>query len=166
MIKIVQQRGLGKEVDHIEEQQFEGKTVQTTSRKWLDNPTDYTLVTKDSITINNLVFTFAQGKDIEFESPHEQISNARRDDKGVLHATLIKRYSGEDKHIFETENCDCSFNHPQDRSLELKTFRASVYKEPEVVKITKELETVESEIKAMEDDALRSIIQDRLEGKM
>ena len=161
MIKIVQQRGLGKEVDHIEEQQFEGKTVQTTSRKWQDNPTDYTSVTEDSITINNLVFTFAQGKDIEFESPHEQISNARRDDKGVLHATLIKRYSGEDKHIFETENCDCSFNPPQDNT-EIETIEVTIYVESEETKITKELQTVETEIKAMEDEALKSLIQSRL----
>ena len=161
MIKIVQQRGSGKEVDHIEEQQFEGKTVQSTSRKWQDNPTDYTLVTKDSITLNNLVFTFAQGKDIEFDSPDEQILNPRRDDKGVLHATLIKRYSGEDKHIFETKDCDCSFNPPQDNT-EIETIEVTIYVESEETKIAKELQTIESEIKTIEDEALKSLIQSRL----
>ena len=160
MIKIIQQRGLGKEVNHIEEE-IKGEIIQHTSLKWLDNPTDYTCFTDNSITINKQVFTFPKGEDVKFNRPHEQIINPERDSNGVLHATIIKRYSVEHKHIFEAEDCDCSFNPPRDNT-EQEVIAATIYIESTEIKIIKELQEIETEIKSMEDNALQSLILDRL----
>ncbi len=125
--------------------------------------TDLVNYTKDSITINEQLFTFSEGADLLFESPHEQILNPRRDDKGLLHATVIKQYTGKDKMHYEGEDRKKILTDEDmqiDKSLPVVT--AKIYIEPEETKIAKELQTIESEIKTMEDNALKSLIQSRL----
>ena len=125
--------------------------------------TDLVNYTKDSIILNSQEFTFIVGKDLIFESPHEQISRPIRDDKGVLHATVIKQYTGKDKMHYEGEDRKKILTDEDmqiDKSLPVVT--AKIYIEPEETKIAKELQTIESEIKTMEDNALKSLIQSRL----
>ena len=65
-----------------------------TDRVWYD---------KDSITLNGQPYQFPKGKNIRFESPNEQISDAYRDAEGSLHATVLKHYTKADQHIFENQ---------------------------------------------------------------
>ena len=76
----------------------------TLQRNDLKERTDLVSYTEDTITLNEQEFTFPEGTDLVFESPNEQIIDPKRDNKGVLHATIIKQYNNADRMIFE--NCD------------------------------------------------------------
>ena len=73
-------------------------------RNDLKEISDLVSYTKDTITINGQLFTFSEGVDLLFKSPHDQIFDPKRDSKGILHATIIKQYTGKEKTVFET--CD------------------------------------------------------------
>ena len=130
-----------------------------------DNKENSDLVnyTKDSIILNSQEFTFPVGKDLLFESPHEQILRPTRDDKGVLHATILKQYTGKDKMHYEGEDRKKILTDEDmqiDKSLPVIMVRIKTISEDEAIQ--KELKEVEAEIKTMEDEALKSLIQSRL----
>lgn len=56
---------------------------------------------KDSITLNGQTYQFPKGKNIAFESPHDQIFDAYRDADGILYATVLKQYIQADQGLFE-----------------------------------------------------------------
>ncbi len=142
-------------------------TLQRNDHKETSDSVSYT---KDTIVINGQEFTFPVGTDINFQSPHDQIIDAKRDSEGILHAIVIKQYIEKEKEIFETCDKDghygsCEHNEIATQSV-LQTLSAEIKVISEEELIDEELQTIESEIKAMEDNVLKSIIQDRMEGKI
>jgi len=89
-----------------------------------DNKTQTDIIFSDenSITINSDKFEFPAGQNIEFESAHDQIIGACRDENGTLHATVIKQYIAQDKVLFEGKDekgkfLKASFDIPKAKSI-------------------------------------------------
>jgi len=137
-------------------------TLQRNDSKEITDSISYT---ENTITLNEQEFAFPIGADLLFQSPHEQIINPKRDDKGILHATIIKQYIGQDKMLYEGENRTQILT---DENIETKgspiTAELKVISEDELVQ--QELVGIETEIQTIENNALKSIIQDRIEGKI
>ncbi|MGL4677691.1 MAG: hypothetical protein ACRCWI_08545 [Brevinema sp.] len=120
-------------------------TLQRNDQKGSSDTISYT---KDTITLNEQDFVFAQGKEIEFISPHDQIINPQRNPEGVLFATVIKQYIESDK--IQIEQCDkdgcysaCSIeenNSPKRRSIN-KPIQAEIKVEEVKEKTVSELLT-------------------------
>lgn len=75
----------------------------TLQRNDAKTETDKVWHDKDSITLNGRPYQFPKGKNIRFESPNEQISDAYRDADGILHATVLKQYTKADQYLFENQ---------------------------------------------------------------
>ncbi|MGL4677531.1 MAG: hypothetical protein ACRCWI_07690 [Brevinema sp.] len=76
-------------------------TLQRNDSKVSSDTVSYT---QDTITLNGQEYSFPQGSDLLFISPHDQIIDPKRDVDGVLHAIVIKQYNSADRMVME--HCD------------------------------------------------------------
>lgn len=92
---------------------------------------------KDSITLNGQPYQFPQGKNIRFESPNEQISDAYRDAEGALHAAVLKQYTKADRYLFENkENLNLI---DQETKTSLKPINVKIFNNADSQKTVSEL---------------------------
>lgn len=99
-----------------------------TDKVWHDN---------DSITLNGQPYQFPKGKNIRFESPNEQISDAYRDAEGALHAAVLKQYTKADRYLFENkENLNLI---DQETKTSLKPINVKIFNNADSQKTVSEL---------------------------
>jgi len=78
--------------------------ILTAQRNDHKTQTDRVSATEDTLSVNGLSFSFREGINITFDSPHENIIAPYRDENGILHATILVQYCLEDKVKFESKN--------------------------------------------------------------
>jgi len=135
-------------------------TLQRNDSKAVSDKVSYT---QDTITINEQEFTFPAGVDLLFESPHEQIIDPKRDSEGILHATIIKQYTGADRLVFET--CDehghyCQCQADNITISRMKTTPVVAEIKVEEVTVADLIRNKETEVKDLKEQYLDADIDD------